>query len=100
MERNVELAGEANDLEGGEGVRLTATQLKILGAIAASRGRPISHKEIAENVGCCGRTVVRAIARFRDAGLIEVRQTQRADGGQDANAYVLPECSDRENRAG
>lgn len=89
MERNVGLAGEANDLEVGERVRLTDTQLKILGTIAASRRHPVTHEELAESVGCCAKTVDRAIARFRNAGLVEVRNTRRADGGRDANAYVL-----------
>ena len=89
MERNVELAGEADDLEVGGRVRLTDTQLKILGTIAASRRYPITHRELAESVGCCAKTVDRAIARLRNAGLVEVRNTRRADGGRDANAYVL-----------
>ena len=90
MERNVGLAGGASDPEGGGRVRLTDTQLKILGAIAASsRRHPITHEELAESVGCCAKTVDRAIARFRKAGLVEVRNTRRADGGRDANAYVL-----------
>lgn len=89
MERNVELAGEADDLEVGGRVRLTDTQLKILGAIAASRRYPITHRELAESVGCCTKTVDRAIARLRNAGLVEVRNARGADGGRDANAYVL-----------
>ena len=90
MERNVGLAGEASDLEVGARVRLTDTQLKILGAIAASSCRhPITHEELAESVGCCAKTVDRAIARLRNAGLVEVRSIRRADGGRDANAYVL-----------
>lgn len=89
MERNVGLAGEASDLEVGARVRLTDTQLKILGAIAASRRHPITHRELAESVGCCAKTVDRAIARLRNAGLVEVRSIRRADGGRDANAYVL-----------
>lgn len=90
MERNVELVGEANDLEVGGRVRLTDMQLKILGAIAASsRRHPITHEELAESVGCFAKTVDRAIARLRNAGLVEVRNTRRADGGRDANAYVL-----------
>lgn len=90
MRRDVELAGEASDLEVGARVRLTDTQLKILGAIAASsRRHPITHRELAESVGCCAKTVDRAIARLRNAGLVEVRNARRADGGRDANAYVL-----------
>lgn len=89
MERNVELAGEANDLEVGGRVRLTDTQLKILGTIAASRKHPITHRELAESVGCCAKTVDRAIARLRNAGLVEARNTRGAAGGRDANAYVL-----------
>lgn len=76
-------------MEGGGRVRLTDTQLKILGAIAASRRRPITHRELAESVGCCAKTVDRAIARLRNAGLVEVRNIRGADGGRDANAYVL-----------
>lgn len=89
MRRDVELVGEANDLEVGGRVRLTDTQLKILGTIAASRRHPITHRELAESVGCCAKTVDRAIARLRNAGLVEVRNARRADGGRDANAYVL-----------
>ena len=90
MERSVELAGEADDLEGGGRVRLTDMQLKILGAIAASsRRHPITHEELAESVGCCAKTVDRAIARLRNAGLVEARNARGADGGRDANAYVL-----------
>ena len=90
MRRDVELAGEASGLEVGARVRLTDTQLKILGAIAASsRRHPITHRELAESVGCCAKTVDRAIARLRNAGLVEVRNARRADGGRDANAYVL-----------
>lgn len=76
-------------MEGGGRVRLTDTQLKILGAIAASRRHPITHRELAESVGCCAKTVDRAVARFRNAGLIEARNIRGADGGRDANAYVL-----------
>lgn len=76
-------------MEVGGRVRLTDTQLKILGTIAASRRHPITHRELAESVGCCTKTVDRAIARLRNAGLVEVRNTRRADGGRDANAYVL-----------
>ena len=89
MERNVELAGKASDLEVGGRVRLTDTQLKILGTIAASRRHPITHKELAESVGCCAKTVDRAVARLRDAGLVEARNARGAAGGRDANAYVL-----------
>lgn len=76
-------------MEVGGRVRLTDTQLKILGAIAASRRHPISHKELAESIGCCAKTVDRAIARLRNAGLVEVRNGRGAAGGRDANAYVL-----------
>lgn len=76
-------------MEGGGRVRLTDTQLKILGAIAASRRHPISYKELAESVGCCAKTVDRAIARLRNAGLVEVRNARGAAGGRDADAYVL-----------
>lgn len=76
-------------MEVGGRVRLTDTQLKILGAIAASRRHPISHKELAESIGCCAKTVDRAIARLRNAGLVEARNIRGADGGRDANAYVL-----------
>lgn len=76
-------------MEGGGRVRLTDTQLKILGTIAASRRHPISYKELAESVGCCAKTVDRAIARLRNAGLVEVRNARGADSGRDANAYVL-----------
>ena len=89
MERNVELVGEANDLEVGGRIRLTDTQLKILGTIAASRRHPITHRELAESVGCCAKTVDRAIARLRNAGLVEARNTRGADGGRAADAYVL-----------
>ena len=89
MRRDVGLAGEASDLEVGGRVRLTDTQLKILGAIAASRRHPITHRELAESVGCCAKTVDRAIARLRNAGLVEVRNTRGAAGGRDADAYVL-----------
>ena len=73
----------------GGRVRLTDTQLKILGAIAASRRHPITHRELAESVGCCAKTVDRAIARLRNAGLVEVRNARGAAGGRDADAYVL-----------
>lgn len=76
-------------MEVGGRVRLTDTQLKILGAIAASRRHPISHKELAESIGCCAKTVDRAIARLRNAGLVEARNARGAAGGRDANAYVL-----------
>lgn len=68
---------------------MTAVQLKILGTIAASRRHPITHEELAESVGCCAKTVDRAIARFRNAGLVEVRSARGAAGGRDADAYVL-----------
>lgn len=70
-------------------VRLTSAQLKVLGAIAVAGGRPVSRRELAENAGCCGKTVDRAIGRLKDSGLVEVREMRRADGGQDANVYVL-----------
>lgn len=89
MERDVGLAGGASDLKGGGRVRLTDTQLKILGTIAASRRHPITHEELAESVGCCAKTVDRAIARLRNAGLVEVRNARGAAGGRDADAYVL-----------
>lgn len=76
-------------MEGGGRVRLTDTQLKILGTIAASRRHPITHRELAESVGCCAKTVDRAIARLRSAGLVEVRNARGAAGGRDADAYVL-----------
>lgn len=76
-------------MEVGGRVRLTDTQLKILGTIAASRKHPITHRELAESVGCCAKTVDRAIARLRNAGLVEARNTRGAAGGRDANAYVL-----------
>ena len=77
-------------MEVGGRVRLTDTQLKILGAIAASsRRHPITHEELTESVGCCAKTVDRAIARLRNAGLVEARNARGADGGRDANAYVL-----------
>lgn len=76
-------------MEVGGRVRLTDTQLKILGAIAASRRHPITHRELAESVGCCAKTVDRAIARLRNAGLVEVRNTRGAAGGRDTDAYVL-----------
>lgn len=77
---------------------MTAVQLKILGTIAASRRHPITHEELAESVGCCAKTVDRAIARFRNAGLVEVRNARGADGGQDADVYVLSGCAGRESR--
>lgn len=86
-------------MEVGGRVRLTDTQLKILGTIAASRRHPITHRELAESVGCCAKTVDRAIARFRNAGLVEARNAGGVDGGQDANAYVLSECAGRESKA-
>lgn len=89
MERNVELAGKASDLEVGDRVRLTNMQLKILGTIAASHRHPITHRELAESVGCCAKTVDRAVARLRNAGLVEARNARGAAGGRDANAYVL-----------
>ena len=69
-------------MEGGGRVRLTNTQLKILGAIAASRRHPISYKELAESVGCCAKTVDRAIARLRNAGLVEVRNASTYVDGE------------------
>lgn len=76
-------------MEVGGRVRLTDTQLKILGTIAASRRHPITHRELAESVGCCAKTVDRAVARLRNAGLVEARNARGAAGGRDANAYVL-----------
>ena len=76
-------------MEVGGRVRLTDTQLKILGAITASRRHPITHEELAESVGCCAKNVDRAIARLRNAGLVEVRNARGADGGRDADVYVL-----------
>ena len=77
-------------MEVGGRVRLTDTQLKILGAIAASRRHPITHKELAESVGCCAKTVDRAIARLRNAGLVGGSEHQEEPpAGGTADAYVL-----------
>lgn len=68
---------------------LTDIDLHILGLIAASKGEPISKKELIEHAHCSIRSADRAVARLKAAGLIEVNERYDKSGARLANAYVL-----------
>lgn len=72
---------------------LTATQLRVLGAIGSFTGRDQSaypkQSTLAELLGIARETVNRAVKALAKAGYIEVKAQKRADGGQTANLYFV-----------
>lgn len=69
--------------------RLSASQLRVLGAIAAVGGVSLTKDRLAELAGCSKKTVDRAVSRFVREGLVKVRPHYAANGGQLANEYVI-----------
>lgn len=68
-------------------VRLNRTEGSALLLIAQLDGAPCSKAEMASRIGCCVRSVDRAIKRLRQEGAIESVPTFAEDGGQGANSY-------------
>lgn len=68
-------------------VRLNGTERSALLLIAQLDGAPCSKAEMAGRIGCCMRSVDRAIKRLRQEGAIESVPTFAEDGGQGANSY-------------
>ena len=76
-----------------EGGRLTPSQERLLGFIASrcvTEGSvALTKRELAARMGCCVRTVDRAVMRLRAEGYVEVHELYGADGAQVANEYCL-----------
>lgn len=72
---------------------LTPMQERILGHLAmrcASAGSAVVSKaELAQRMGCCMKTVDRAVSRLKAEGYIEVESAFDEVGGQVANTYRL-----------
>ena len=90
------MAGRREGAGGGrvrEGGRLTPSQERLLGFIAsrcvAGGSVALTKRELAARMGCCVRTVDRAVTRLRAEGYVEVRELYSADGAQVANEYRL-----------
>ena len=73
--------------------RLTPSQERLLGFIAsrcvADGSVALTKRELADRMGCCVRTVDRAVTRLRAEGYVEVHELYGADGAQVANEYCL-----------
>ena len=92
-------AGRRGGAEAGEGVpthdggRLTPAQERLLGFIASrcvvDGSVALTKRELADRMGCCVRTVDRAVTRLRAEGYVKVREIYGADGAQVANEYRL-----------
>ena len=91
---NGEVCANAQKLA-SEQVRLSASQLRILGVIAAAGGRQLTKERLAELADCSKKTVDRALSRFTREGLVEVRACYASNGGQLANEYVIPAFQSR-----
>lgn len=80
------MANEAN-------IALTPTQERILGFIAMHSvnggGACLSKQELAQNMGCCTKTVDRAIRKLKAEGYVEVLPIFGNNGGQEANRYRI-----------
>lgn len=85
-----ELPGEYARAQADEQLHLSASQLRVLGVIAAAGGRQLTKDRIAELADCSKKTVDRALSRFTREGLVEVRACYASNGGQLANEYVIP----------
>ena len=70
-------------------VRLNRTEGSALLLIAQLDGVPCSKAEMASRIGCCVRSVDRAIKHLRQEGAIESVPTFAEDGGQGANSYKV-----------
>ena len=70
-------------------VRLNGTERSALLLIAQLDGAPCSKAEMAGRIGCCMRSVDRAIKHLRQDGVIESVPTFSEDGGQGANSYKV-----------
>lgn len=75
--------------DASESSRLGASQLRVLGAIAAAGGAPLTKDQLADLARCSKKTVDRAITRFTRDGTVEVRSRYAPNGGQLANEYVI-----------
>ena len=92
-------AGRRRSAEAGGGVpardgeRLTPAQERLLGFIASrcvvDGSVALTKRELADRMGCCVRTVDRAVTRLRAEGYVKVREIYGADGAQVANEYRL-----------
>ena len=86
-------AGRRRSAEAGDGGRLTPAQERLLGFIASrcvvDGSVALTKRELADHMGCCVRTVDRAITRLRAEGYVEVHELYGADGAQVANEYQL-----------
>ena len=68
-------------------MRINKTERSVLLLIAQLDGTPCSKAEMASRIGCCVRSVDRAIRSLRQKGAIESAPTFAEDGGQGANSY-------------
>ena len=92
-------AGRPSGAEAGEGVpardgeRLTPAQERLLGFIASrcvvDGSVALTKRELADRMGCCVRTVDRAVTRLRAEGYVKVREIYGDNGAQVANEYQL-----------
>ena len=92
-------AGRPGGAEAGEGVpvrdgeRLTPAQERLLGFIASrcvvDGSVALTKRELADRMGCCVRTVDRAVTRLRAEGYVKVREIYGDNGAQVANEYQL-----------
>ena len=92
-------AGRPSGAEAGKGVpardgeRLMPAQERLLGFIASRcvTDGPVAltKRELADRMGCCVRTVDRAVTRLRAEGYVKVREIYGDNGAQVANEYQL-----------
>lgn len=84
-------AGEDVPMHDGE--RLTPAQERLLGFIASrcvvDGSVALTKRELADRMGCCVRTVDRAVTRLRAEGYVKVREIYGDNGAQVANEYHL-----------
>lgn len=75
-------------------LRLSATDLRVLGVIAYHAGRDRSawpkQKTIADRLQITREAVNRSISRLKKWGYVEVTTQTRRDGGQRENVYFVP----------
>lgn len=74
---------------------LTPAQERLLGFLVSQcmeKGSVrLTKNELAQHMGCCVRTMDRAVRKLRDDGYIEVGVLYGEDGGQVGNEYRLAE---------
>ncbi len=74
-------------------IALTPTQERILGFIAmhsvGGGSACLSKQELAQSMGCCTKTVDRAIRKLKAEGYVEVLPVFGGNGGQEANEYRI-----------